>query len=100
MNLAEKMLAKSRQINNREKLDAIFNEFVLPQIEKVAENKGRQLEYSDFNIYNAVDSKVRDLFPKISSIKNLVETEMKPYLEELGFKVVLCSPSYFVYIRW
>jgi hypothetical protein len=35
-----------------------------------------------------------------SNLQSIVQTGMKPYLEEKGFKVILCSPSYFVYVRW
>lgn len=100
MNLAQQMLERTKEVNNREKLDIIFNEIVLPQIERTADNKGREVSFSSFSSPNKADRRVNELFPTIYTLKSLIETEMKPYIEELGFKVVRCNPSYYVSIRW
>jgi hypothetical protein len=41
-----------------------------------------------------------EIMGKNSNLQWLVEHEMKPYIEEKGFKVAICSPNYYVYIRW
>lgn len=101
MNLAEKMLAITREVNNREKLDILFNELVLPQITREANNKKRETSFSSFGTGQSnEDKRVQSLFPKVRRLQDIVGGEMKPYLEELGFRVILCSPAYYTYIRW
>lgn len=99
MTLAEKMLAKSKEVSNRDKLELLFNELVLPRIESAANKKQREASFSSFSSHD-VDRRVKEVLPSSYSLQNLIETEMKPYIEEQGFKVVVCSPSYYVYIRW
>ena len=98
MNLAEQMLAKTKQVEDRDKLDIIFNKYVLPRIEKVVENKGREVSFSSFS-RNKEDEEVK-LITGIYNLQTLVGTKMKPYLQELGFKVVITDPAYYTYIRW
>jgi len=100
MNLAQQLAERSQAVTNREKLDLIFNEFVLPRIEKSVENKGRETSFNSFSSPDKADKKVKELFPEISRLQTLIETEMRPYLEELGFKVPICTPNYYAYIRW
>lgn len=99
MNLAEQMRAKSKEVTNKDKLDILFKELVLPRIEKDAEAKRTETSFSSFS-RNDLDKRVNDVFPKIYTLQDLVGGEMKPYLEDMGFKVILCSPSYYTYIRW
>ena len=85
---------------DRVKFDRVYNEVLYPRMVNVAQKwKTNELSigsYSSDDTYNKV---VGALFDS-SNLQNLVETKMKPYLEEKGFKVVICSPSYYVYIRW
>lgn len=99
MNLAQQMAVVSKTVTNKEKLDVIFNELVLPKIKRIAEQKGNEASFSTFNS-TSEDKRVKEIFPKEGSLQSLVGGEMKPYLEEMGFKVILCSPSYYTYIRW
>lgn len=100
MNLAQQMLARTKEVLNRDKLDIIFNEFVLPKIERKVEKKEREVSFNSFSSPSQEDRKVMDLFPRVDTLQELIETEMKPYLEELGFEVIVCSPKYYVYIRF
>lgn len=99
MNLAEQMLAKTKEVTNREKIELLFNELVLPVIERAANNKQREASFSSFSS-SKEDRRVKEVYPARYSLQNLIETDMKPYIEEQGFKVVICSPNYYVYIRW
>ena len=98
-NLAEQMLARTNTIEDKDKLDILFNSLVLPSIEFAANEKRREVSFNSF-IRRQADGEVQKIFPKVRSLQNLIETKMKPYLQEKGFKVALQSPSYYVYIRW
>ena len=84
---------------DRQQLDVIFNSLVLPKIKKEAENKGREVSFNTFTL-GREDVEVKKIFPKEHSLQSLVGGLMKPYLTEKGFKVILCSPPYYTYIRW
>ena len=98
-NLAQEMLVITNKVDNRQQLDVIFNSLVLPKIKRQAEKKGNEVSFSTFTS-NKVDAEVKKVFPKERSLQGLVGGLMKPYLEEKGFRVILCSPSYYTYIRW
>jgi hypothetical protein len=67
---------------------------------KVSQNlKKSELSIGSYTSDDTHNKVVKELFGD-SDLQRLVETKMKPYLEEKGFKVILCSPSYYVYIRW
>jgi hypothetical protein len=97
--LAQQMLEITNKVDNRQQLDLIFNSLVLPKIKREAESKGNEVSFSTFNS-NKEDAEVKKIFSKENSLQNLVGGLMKPYLEEKGFKVIICSPSYYTYIRW
>ena len=97
--LAEEMLEITNKVENREQLDIIFNSLVLPKIKKAAERKKREVSFSTFNS-NREDAEVKKIFPKENSLQGLVGGLMKPYLEEKGFKIVICNPAYYTYVRW
>jgi hypothetical protein len=87
---------------DRPKFDRVYNEVLYPRMVNMAQKwKTNELSigsYSSDDKYNPI---VKELFgANDSDLQRLVETKMKPYLEEKGFKVVICSPSYYVYIRW
>ena len=100
MNLAEQMRATSTTVTNKDKLDIIFNELVLPQIERRAKDKQFEVSFSSFGLPSREDARVKQIFPEVRSLQELVGGEMKPYLVDLGFKVIVCSPAYYTYIRW
>lgn len=99
MNLAEKMLAKTKEVDDRDIMTEIFDEFILPSIERAASNKQRHISFDTFGGPSSTDRRIQELCGT-HSLKNLIETKMKPYLEEQGFRVITTSPSYWVYIRW
>lgn len=99
MNLAEQMLARTKIVQNREKLDIIFEKYVLPRIEKAANAKRKEVEFTSSSV-NEEDMEVQKQFPHIHYLQTLIETDMKPYLEEKGFSIITSSPSYYVKITW
>ena len=99
MNLADEMRQISQSVTEREKLDILFEKLVLPRIKATAEKKENEVSFSTFNSTD-VDKEVKKIMPKQYSLQDLVGGLMKPYLEEKGFKVILCEPSYYTYIRW
>lgn len=102
MNDIEKLKSLVAEITDtdRPKFDRVYNEVLYPRMVNVAQ-KSKKCELSIGSYLN--DDKrnkvVGELFND-SNLQRLVETKMKPYLEEKGFKVVICSPNYYVYIRW
>jgi hypothetical protein len=85
---------------DRPKFDKVYNEVIYPRMAMAAEQrKQSELSIGSYQNADTHNKVVRDLFPN-SSLQSLVETKMKPYLEEKGFKVAICSPNYYVYIRW
>ena len=85
---------------DRPKFDRIYNEVLYPRMVNVAEKwKKNELSIGSYTSDDTHNKVVKELFTD-SDLQRLVETKMKPYLEEKGFKVVICSPSYYVYIRW
>jgi hypothetical protein len=86
--------------DDRPKFDKVYNEVLYPRMVNMAEKwKKNELSIGSFQNEDTHNKVVGELFSN-RSLQNLVETKMKPYLEEKGFKVVVCSPSYYVYIRW
>lgn len=99
-------IAKLRSLVNevtdtdREKFDRVYNEVLYPRMVNVAQKwKTNELSIGSYQSEDKYNKVVKELFDD-SDLQRLVETKMKPYLEEKGFKVVICSPSYYVYIRW
>jgi len=85
---------------DRKKFDRVYNEVLYPRMVNVAQKwKTNELSIGSYQSEDKYNKVVKELFDD-SDLQRLVETKMKPYLEEKGFKVVLCSPSYYVYIRW
>jgi hypothetical protein len=97
-----KSLVSEISDTDRPKFDRVYNEVLYPRMVNMAQKwKTNELSigsYSSDDKYNPI---VKELFgERESDLQRLVETKMKPYLEEKGFGVVICSPSYYVYIRW
>ena len=85
---------------DRVKFDRVFDEVIFPRMKKIAEEyKRSEMQIGSFLSHESDNAVVKQLFGS-GNLQRLVETKMKPYLEEKGFKVVICSPSYYVYIRW
>ena len=87
---------------DRPKFDRVYNEVLFPRMINVAEKwKKNELSIGSYQSEDKYNPIVKELFgANDSDLQRLVETKMKPYLEEKGFRVVICSPSYYVYIRW
>jgi len=85
---------------DRPKFDRVYNEILFPRMVNMAEKwKKNELSIGSYQNEDTHNKVVGELFGS-GNLQSLVETKMKPYLEEKGFKVVICSPSYYVYIRW
>ena len=85
---------------DRPKFDRVYNEVLYPRMVNIAEKwKKNELSIGSYTSDDTHNKVVKELFDS-SNLQTLVERQMKPYLEEKGFKVVICSPSYYVYIRW
>jgi hypothetical protein len=85
---------------DRPKFDRVYDEVLFPRMVRIAENlKRNELSIGSFQNEDTNNRLVTELFDS-GNLQRLVETKMRPYLEEKGFKIVTCSPSYYVYIRW
>tara|TARA_R110002020_G_scaffold239410_1_gene451935 strand:+ start:204 stop:518 length:315 start_codon:yes stop_codon:yes gene_type:complete len=83
------------------KLDRVFNEILLPKFKSYAKrSKNNKIRLTD-NLYdNKCKMLMGELFDGKYTIQRLVETEMKPYLIDKGFKVIRWSPNYSVEVSW
>ena len=85
---------------DRPKFDRVYNEVLYPRMVRIAENlKKNELSIGSYQNNDTHNKVVTELFGS-GDLQNLVETKMKPYLEEKGFKVAIYSPNYYVYIQW
>ena len=86
---------------DRAKLDRVYNEILLPLFKRHAKNfKTNKVRITE-NIYCAkAQDLMRELFGREYTVQSIVETEMKPYLQGKGYKVILWSPSYSVEVAW
>jgi hypothetical protein len=104
MNDIEKLLALTKEVKPEDvkKLDRVYNEILYPKIENAASKfKARELRINDNCHDNPMYFKLAEIMgDKNANLQSLIETKMKPYLEEKGFRIGICSPRYFVYIRW
>lgn len=86
---------------DRPKFDKVYNEVLYPRMVRCAQNlKKNELSIGSYQNDDKYNKIVAEEFGGNGDLQTLVETKMKPYLEEKGFKVVILSPSYYVYIRW
>lgn len=83
------------------KLDRVFNEVLLPKFKRYAKRfKDNKIRLTD-NLYdNSNTMLMKELFNGKYTIQSLVETEMKPYLIDKGFQVIIWSPKYSVEVSW
>ena len=95
-----KSLVSEIKDTDRPKFDRVYNEVLYPRMVNMAEKcKKNELSIGSYQNEDTHNNVVGALFES-SNLQRLVETKMKPYLEEKGFEVAICSPSYYVYIRW
>ena len=92
--------ATSKDIDIK-KLDRVFNEVLLPKFKRYAKKfKENKIRLTD-NLYdNNNEVLMEKLFNGKYTIQSLIETEMKPYLINKGFKVIKWSPNYSVEVAW
>ena len=97
-----KSLVSEISDTDRPKFDRVYNEVLYPRMVNSAQKwKSNELSIGSYQNDDTHNPIVKELFgANDSNLQRLVETKMKPYLEEKGFRVVICSPSYYVYIRW
>ncbi len=97
----DKLLALSSKVEDIDKLDKVYNEILYPKMERIASKlKQRELSITDNCFDNPMGFKLEKIMGKKIDLQTLIETTMKPYLENKGFIIGTCSPRYMVYIRW
>ena len=87
---------------DRVKFDRVYNEILFPMMKDRAERlKVNEVSIRENNNNPPMARQLAEIMgDKNPNLQWLVEHEMKPYIEEKGFKVVICSPNYYVFIRW
>ena len=82
-------------------LDRVYNEILLPEFKRRAKiTKTNEVRITD-NIYQpSVYALMGKLFNNKFTLQSLIETEMKFYLINKGFKVQIWSPKYSVVVSW
>jgi hypothetical protein len=96
-----KSLVSEIQDTDRPKFDRVYNEVIYPRMVRAAQIfKKSELSIGGYTNDDTHNKIVAEEFGGNGNLQNLVETKMKPYLEEKGFKIGICSPNYYVYIRW
>lgn len=104
MNTVENLIRLSTTTSedfDTSKLDKVFNEVLLPKFESYAKNfKRRRIRLTDNLSCNKVNTLMKDMFNGKYTVQSLIETEMKRYLEDKGFKVHIWSPNYSVEVSW
>ena len=83
------------------KLDRVYNEVLLPKFKSYAKRfKHNKIRLTN-NLYDYNNViLMKELFNSDYTIQSLVETEMKPYLINKGFNVIIWSPRYSVQVCW
>lgn len=86
---------------DRTKFDRIYNEILFPMMKDRAERlKLNEVSIRDNNNNPPMARLLAEIMGRDANLQWIVEHEMKPYIVEKGFNVVICSPNYYVYIRW
>ena len=100
MKTIQDLQALTNTITDKDKLDKVFEVILYPRLEQAAKIKSSELRVTD-NCYDFnLGVKLEKIMGRKVSLQTLIETTMKPYLTEKGFKVSICSPNYMVYVRW
>ncbi len=104
MNVIEEL----RELSNKttkgfdvKKLDRVFDTVLLPTLKaRAVKLKSNKIRLTD-NLYCPKAKRLmKELFNDKFTIQSLIETEMKSYLEDKGFKVITWSPKYSVEVAW
>jgi len=100
----------ANRVDDRERLDIVYKEILYPMLEKYAERtKSTEMRITDNQYERKITDKLIALYPKgsrptnpygVPTLQDLIETDMKPYLESKGFNVIIWSPKYSVEIAW
>lgn len=86
---------------DRTKFDRIYNEILFPMMKDRAERlKLNEVSIRDNNNNPPMARLLAEIMGRDANLQWIVEHEMKPYIVKKGFNVVICSPNYYVYIRW
>lgn len=86
--------------SDRNKFDKVYNEILFPIMKDRANRlKKRELSITNNMHQNSIREKLQNIGID-ANLQHLVETSMKPYLEEKGFVIATKSPNYSVDIRW
>ena len=94
---ATDLLKVANEVTNREKLDIVYNEILLPILKRTAEKKGKEVSIMDNNYNTRIGDRLKELGFK-DDLQYLCRKEMKPYLIEKGFKI--SHSPYYTYISW
>jgi hypothetical protein len=89
------------EITEREKLDKVYNEILFPHLKmKAARLKTRKIDITDNCHDYKIVTNIEIIMNNKITLQKLIETQMRPYLEEKGFKVMTYTPNYLVTISW
>ena len=81
----------SREITNKDTLDIVYNEILIPLLKDTAEKKSNELEITNWQ-NNKTSKRLQKLGFNIS-LQHLCREEMLPYLINKGFNVKYSSYS-------
>ena len=90
----------SQKITDINKLDKVYNTILVPRFKRAAEDKQSKVRITDNMSSREVHELMLKLFDGNKTIQSLIETTMRPYLEDKGFKVITWSPAYSVEVAW
>lgn len=83
------------------KLDRVFEEELLPKFKNYAARfKDNKIRLTKNCHDNSISNLMEELFQGKFTLQSLIETEMKPYLENKGFRVHIWDPAYSVEVSW
>jgi hypothetical protein len=97
-----KQKAKAVTDVDKAKCDRIYDEVLFDLIERQATiRKSTSLEIRGNKNQDKIANLIREVFGEgMHTLQSVVETTMRPYLEDKGFKVLTYNPSYLVEIDW
>ena len=99
----EKLKELAIQVSEKDKkiFDRVYKEILYPKMERAAkEFKENYIQITDNCHDNPMFFRLKEITNSNKSLQDLIETSMKPYLEEKGFIVAMCSPKYHVKVKW
>ena len=102
MNTINELISLSTTINDKDKtkFDEVYNKVLYPLMKHNAERfKKREISIRENNSNPPLARKLKAMGVN-ETLQCLVETSMKPYLENKGFNVCIYNPNYVVYVKW